>query len=145
MKNHPDYTRILEVFPDIDETLIRYKRPKRDLFDVPNLTYDNGKIVFNLSRFVNRIEFNDKGCKQTFTGPIHPSKFPLVGCNINGKPRMNNGRRLMTQVNMNDMLVGIEVVSTCHNARCLDHSHIGLLDDYQSGRPLDWKTSEKGI
>ena len=142
MKNHPDYAKILQVFPDIDESLIRYKRPKRDLFDEPNLTFDNGKIQFNLSRFVNRVTINDTGCKQTFLGPVHPSGFPIVGCNHYGKPRMNNGRRLMTQVNMNDMLVGVEVVSTCHNPRCLDHEHIGFLDDYQSGVPLLWRTAK---
>ena len=69
----------------------------------------------------------------------------MIGIKFKGQRRMINARRLIAMVRLASDLTGYQVMSTCHNPRCITYDHLGIVEDPSAGKTLPWaaKTGRK--
>lgn len=118
-----------KIFPDVTD-----EQFKQGTFGI---LFDNGIVEFNIERFLSKARLGPN-CELEWFGPVHSSGWPMIGIKFKGQRRMINARRLIAMVRLESDLTGYQVMSTCHNPRCITYEHLGIVEDPSAGKTLPW-------
>ena len=125
-----------KIFPDVLDSQFKQGRF--------GLLFFNDFLEFNAERFLSKAKLGPN-CELEWQGPVHESGWPMIGIRLKGQRRMINARRLIAMVRLDNDLTGYQVLSTCHNPRCITYDRLGVVEDPSAGKTLPWaaKTGRK--